>query len=88
MNASDSDRSQSDCKGMTRARPNRLKSARPQPLTPLATARELADLIGVSTWTIYSWANKGVIPCIRLSDRILRFNTDAVLAALSSGARR
>lgn len=82
MNVSESDRSQSDCRGMKQARPNRVKPARPQPLTPLATARELADLIGVSTWTIYSWANKGVIPCIRLSDRILRFDTDSVLAAL------
>ena len=78
----------SDCTGMTQARPNRFKPARPQPRTPLATARELADLIGVSTWTIYSWTNKGVIPCLRASNHVLRFDTDAVLAALESGARR
>ena len=70
---------------MKQARSNRLKPARPQTRTPFVTARELADLLGVSAWTVYSWTRARKIPALRASDRILRFNVDAVLAALEGG---
>ena len=71
---------------MTKQRlPKRLKPARTQTRKPLATAREVAELLGVSTWTVYSWSRKGTIPALRATDRILRFDADAVIAALEGG---
>lgn len=65
----------------------RSKPARKLAHKPLYKARELAELVGVSPWTIYSWARKGTIPALRATDRILRFDADAVIAALEGGRR-
>ena len=71
---------------MTKPRPSpRSKPARTPTRKPLATAREVAELLGVSTWTVYSWSRKGTIPSLRATDRILRFDADAVIAALEGG---
>ena len=73
---------------MARPRPNpRSKPARTSNRKPLATAREVAELVGVSTWTVYGWARRGLIPAIRVTDRILRFDADAVIAALEGGRK-
>jgi excisionase family DNA binding protein len=69
-------------RGATRSKPARTPDRK-----PLYTARELAELIGVSPWTIYSWARKKTIPSLRATDRVLRFDADAVIAALEGGAR-
>lgn len=74
--------------GMTKPRrSNRSKPARTQARKPFYRARELAELLGVSPWTVYSWARKGTIPALRATDRILRFDADAVIAALEGGRR-
>jgi len=73
---------------MARPRPHpRSKPARTLTRKPLYTARELAELIGVSTWTVYSWARKKTIPSLRATDRIVRFDADAVIAALEGGRK-
>ncbi len=66
----------------------RSKPSRNLTHKPLYKARELAELLGVSPWTVYSWARRGAIPAIRASDRILRFDADAVIAALEGGRDR
>jgi excisionase family DNA binding protein len=65
----------------------RRKPARTPNRKPLCTARELAELLGVSTWTVYSWARKKTIPSLRATDRIVRFDADAVIAALEGGRK-
>jgi len=73
---------------MARPRPNpRTKPARTQTRKPLATAREIAEIVGVSTWTVYNWARSKRIPVIRATERIVRFDADAVLAALEGGRK-
>lgn len=62
---------------------NKTKPVRKLAHKPLVKARELAGILSVSPWTIYSWTNKGVIPAIRMTDRIIRFDPDAVIAALN-----
>lgn len=39
----------------------------------LLTAKEVAKYLKVTEWTVYQWAQKGRVPCIRLSKRALRF---------------
>jgi len=69
----------------TPRRNQRLKPARTPNRKPLVRASELAELLGVSAWTVYSWSRSKKIPVLRASDRILRFDVDAVLAALEGG---
>jgi excisionase family DNA binding protein len=73
---------------MARPRPTpRSKPARNLVRKPLSTAREIAEILGVSTWTVYSWARSKRIPVIRATERIVRFDADAVLAALEGGRK-
>lgn len=48
----------------------------------LLTARELAKRLRVSPETVRAWARRGCIPTLRLSPKTIRFNPEAVLAAL------
>lgn len=74
---------------MARPRPNpRSKPSRNLARKPLSTATEIAEIVGVSTWTVYSWARSKRIPSIRATPRIVRFDADAVLAALSKGGAK
>jgi excisionase family DNA binding protein len=74
---------------MARPRPTpRSKPARTTNHKPLFTARELAELLGVSTWTVYAWARSKRIPALRATPRIVRFDGDAVLAALKKGGAK
>jgi len=73
---------------MARPRPNpRTKPSRTLARKPLSTAREIAEIVGVSTWTVYNWARSKRIPVIRATERIVRFDADAVLAALEGGRK-
>ena len=65
----------------------RLKPSRNLTRKPLSTAREIAEILGVSTWTVYGWARSNRIPVIRATDRIVRFDVDAVRAALEGGRK-
>ena len=74
--------------GMATPRPTpRTKPSRNLARKPLSTAREIAEILGVSTWTVYSWARSKRIPVIRATPRIVRFDADAVLAALEGGRK-
>ena len=52
--------------------------------TELLTTRELAKRLRVSPETIREWARRGCIPTLRLSPKVIRYNAEAVLAALST----
>ena len=71
----------------TRRPTSRSKPARTLTRKPLATAAEIAEIVGVSTWLVYSWARSKRIPAIRATPRIVRFDADAVLAALEGGRK-
>jgi excisionase family DNA binding protein len=49
----------------------------------LLTAEQLAKELKVSVETIDGWGRSGKIPRIRISHKIIRFDRDAVLSALS-----
>lgn len=54
----------------------------------LLTPAELAERFGLQEETIRRWARNGRIPFVRLGERTLRFDPDAVaamVAKLSSG---
>ena len=52
--------------------------------TELLTARELAKRLRVSPETVRAWARRGSIPTLRLSRKVVRYDAEAVLAALAS----
>jgi excisionase family DNA binding protein len=45
-------------------------------MSALMTAREVADLLGVSPETILRWTRRGVLPAIRLPGGALRYRED------------
>jgi excisionase family DNA binding protein len=38
------------------------------------TVRDVAQRMGVSEWTVYRWVATKRLPCIKVSNRVLRFN--------------
>jgi excisionase family DNA binding protein len=50
----------------------------------LLTTRELAKRVRVSPDTIRAWARRGRIPTLRLSPKVIRYDAQAVLAALAT----
>lgn len=54
--------------------------------TDLLTTSEIAKRVKVSPTTIRSWTRRGLIPAVRLSRKVIRFNLDAVLAAVAANA--
>ncbi len=50
----------------------------------LLNSRELAEFLGVSTYWIKEKRQAGLIPYLRLFDRLIRFRTDDVMAALEA----
>ena len=49
----------------------------------LLTAEQLARELKVGVETVTDWGRSGKIPRIRISHKIIRFDRDAVLSALS-----
>ena len=45
-------------------------------MTGLLTAREVSDLLGVSSETVLRWTRKGELPAIRLPGGAIRFRED------------
>jgi excisionase family DNA binding protein len=45
-------------------------------MSGLLTAREVADLLGVSTETVLRWTRRGDLPAIRLPGGAIRFRED------------
>ncbi|GIK18460.1 MAG: DNA-binding protein [Leptolyngbya sp. PLA2] len=52
---------------------------------PLVTTRELAAVLGVTADTIRGWVRSWRIPCLRVGQKTLRFDREAVLAAIRDG---
>jgi excisionase family DNA binding protein len=50
----------------------------------LLRAREVADLLGLSTGTVLDWWEQGRLPGFRLSSRAVRFRESEVLAWLEA----
>lgn len=48
--------------------------------SPFLTVKETAQLLGVSTRTVYAWIQDGRIPSIRLGPKLLRVPTSKLLA--------
>ena len=56
---------------------------------PLLTARQVADLLGVTTSTVLRWTRAGELPAVRLPSGQIRYREDeleAWLAARATGA--
>lgn len=49
----------------------------------LLTAAELANECGVRPRTVQAWKSQGRIPFVRLSRKVIRFELEKVLAALT-----
>lgn len=47
-------------------------------MSRLSTAREVADLIGVSTETVLRWTRRGELPAIRLPSGQIRYREDVI----------
>lgn len=52
--------------------------------TELLTAEELAKRLRVSPETVKAWTRRGLIPSLRLSPKVIRYNADEVMRALSA----
>ena len=49
----------------------------------LLTAAEMAARIRVRPTTLQEWAREGKIPSIRINPKVIRFDAEAVILALS-----
>ena len=55
-------------------------------MTDLLTVNELAARLKVRPSTIRSWMHRGVIPAIRLTPKVVRFDLDHVVDAMRDRA--
>jgi len=52
----------------------------------LLTAREVADILGVSTETVLRWTRRGELPAVRLPGGAIRYREDVIEACLEEWA--
>lgn len=52
----------------------------------IVTAEQLGAELSLRPGTIRRWAQEGIIPCLRLSGKVVRFDRDEVEAALKERA--
>ena len=57
-------------------------------MSELLTADEVAEKLRVRPDTVRGWAREGKIPSIRLSHKVVRFDGDAVVQALTEREER
>lgn len=55
-------------------------------MTGLFTAREVAEMLGVSTETVLRWVRAGKLPAVRLPSGQIRFEPDALDAWITERA--
>lgn len=55
--------------------------------TDLLTANELAAWLRVRPATIRRWSQRGRIPRVELSPKVIRYRLEEVVAALQSGSK-
>lgn len=51
-------------------------------MNELLTPQEMAERLRVSNSTVMSWARNGLIPSIRITGKVVRFDPDLVLQAI------
>jgi len=56
--------------------------------TQYLSAGELGDILGINLNTVLVWARKGIIPCLRLSSRVIRFDMKEVEASLREKSKK
>ena len=54
----------------------------------LETADELAQRLHLKPSTIRTWSRQGKIPVVRISPKVIRFDSQAVMAALAKGGAK
>jgi predicted site-specific integrase-resolvase len=54
----------------------------------IVTTKELARRLHVTPGTIGKWANMGIIPSLRPTPKVLRFEMGSVLKAMAKNAKR
>lgn len=54
----------------------------------IITAEKLAQNLSLSPGTIKRWTQEGIIPCLRLSGKVVRFDPDEVEQALRVKAQQ
>lgn len=57
-------------------------SSLPESLRRLSTVQTIAAIFDVHPETVYRWTRAGVIPCIHVGKRTVRFDLQAVRAAV------
>jgi excisionase family DNA binding protein len=53
----------------------------------LLTVKEVAEIIKAKPSTIYSWAEQGVIPCLKING-LLRFDEDKIISWLRDSCKK
>jgi excisionase family DNA binding protein len=57
-------------------------------MSPLLTAREVAERLGVSPETVLRWTRRGELPAVRLPGGAIRYRPDELDAWLEARATR
>ena len=52
----------------------------------LITAEQMGERLSLAAGTIKRWANEGIIPCLKLSGKVVRFDPEEVEKALRQKA--
>lgn len=52
----------------------------------LITAEQMGERLSLAAGTIKRWASEGIIPCLKLSGKIVRFDPEEVERALKQKA--
>jgi hypothetical protein len=60
------------------------KSVMDTPQSDLRTTAETAAALKVCSATLRRWTREGVVPSIRLGPRVIRYDLNAVIAAIAS----
>lgn len=51
-------------------------------MPPLLTTEELADWLQIQPRTVQEWTKRGMIPALRMSHKVVRYDPEAVLEAV------
>lgn len=76
-------RRENDTADITASRETTATDRRASSLPTLLTVPELAELLGLHEKTVYDWAARGKLPCIRLGNR-LRFSATDIARWVAS----
>ncbi len=63
-----------------------MKTSKQEPRAAYLNYSQAAELLGVRTGTLYAWVSRRVIPFVRLSPRVVRFDREAIEKWLSERA--